>query len=99
MYNCVVSAVLAEGLALLFVRPSAGTVLIIDEDLLSSKFCLPLIISPFSTSTNFELNYHYKSNIQPTINSFIRLNQLSAQQTNDIKPIFNICQIIQPISN
>ena len=79
MYNCVVSAVLAEGLAALFVMPSAGTVLIINEDLLSSKFCLSLIISQLSTSTNFELNYYHKSNIQQTINSFIRLNQFSAQ--------------------
>ena len=79
MYNHVVSAVLAEGLAPLFARPSAGTVLIIKEDLLSAKFTLPWIISQFSTSTNFELNYYYKSNVQPTINSCIRLNQFSAQ--------------------
>ena len=79
MYNHVVSAVLAEGLAPLFARPSAGTVLIINEDLLSSMFTLPYIISQFSTSTNFGLNYYYKSYIQPTINNFIRLNQFSAQ--------------------
>ena len=41
MYNHVVIAVLAEGLAPLFARPSTGTVLIINEDLPSSKFTLP----------------------------------------------------------
>ena len=77
MYNRVVNSVLSECLAPLFARSSAGTVVIINEDLLRSKFSLPLIISQFSTSSNFEIPYHYKSNIQSIINNFICLNQFS----------------------